>query len=187
MPRLPLQPKEAGDPITAEVFEVFVREQRDPIALYRVLANSPKMLRAYAGLAQGLRYEADTPRELRELLILRTAQLTASGYEWAHHRTMAAAAGVPDEQVAELASWRTSERFDARERAALRCAEEIHEIALSVEALEALRDAVGDSASVELVLLIAFYQAVARMIQAFGLEVEPEYRAAHPNAELGDA
>ena len=186
MPRLPLTAKEAGDPVTAEVFEVFAREGRDPIALYRVLANSPKMLRAYAGLSQPLRYEAETPRPLRELLILRTAQLTASRYEWAHHRTMAAAAGVSDEQVAELATRRTSEHFDERERAALRCAEEIHDIALSDEALEALRDAVGDSASVELILLVAFYQAVARMIQAFGLEIEPEYQSDHPNAELED-
>ena len=34
----------------------------------------------------------------------------------------------------------------------------------------------GPAATVELVLLAAFYQAVARMIQAFGLEVEPAYQ-----------
>jgi len=64
----------ACDEITAAVFETFRQEGRDPIALYRVLAHSPPMLRAYAGLARGLRYDAATPRALRELMILRTAQ-----------------------------------------------------------------------------------------------------------------
>jgi alkylhydroperoxidase family enzyme len=176
VPRLPLLPKEATDPVTAEVFATFAAEGRDPISLYRVLAHSPLMLRAYAGLARGLRYEAQTPRALRELMILRTAQLTSSEYEWAHHRAMAAANGVPDEQVLALAQWRESDRFDERERAALRCVEEIHEVALSDEGFAELERAVGPEATVELVLLSAFYEAVARMIQAFGLEVEPQYQ-----------
>ncbi|HEY1776445.1 MAG TPA: carboxymuconolactone decarboxylase family protein [Solirubrobacteraceae bacterium] len=176
MPRLPLVPKEATDPVTAEVFATFAAENRDPISLYRVLAHSPLMLRAYAGLARGLRYEAQTPRALRELMILRTAQLTASEYEWAHHRAMAAANGVPDEQVLALAQWRGSDRFDERERAALCAVEEIHDVALSDEAFAELERVVGAEATVELVLLCAFYEAVARMIQAFGLQVEPEYQ-----------
>src|ERR1700722_3174463 len=151
-------PAEPADEVTAAVFETFAREGRDPIALYRVLAHSPLLLRAYAGLARGLRYEAQTPRALRELMILRTAQLTASEYEWAHHRAMAAANGVPDEQVLALAQWRESDRFDERERAALRAVEEIHDVALSDEAFAELERAVGPEATVELVLLCAFYE-----------------------------
>ena len=177
MTRLPILPKEAGDEVTAEVFETFAREGRDPIVLYRVLAHSPLMLRAYAGLARGLRYEAQTPRVLRELMILRTAQLTGSEYEWAHHRAMAAANDVPEEKVRALAAWRSSTLFDERERAALRSVEEIHEVALSDEAFAELERAMGTPATVELVLLTAFYEAVARIIQALGLEVEPAYQA----------
>jgi len=192
VPRLPLLGAEPEDEITAEVFETFRTEGRDPIALYRVLAHSPKMLRAYAGLARGLRYEAQTPRSLRELMILRTAQLTGSEYEWAHHRAMAAANGVPEEKVAQLASWADSARFDPAERAALRCVDEIHAVALSDAAFAALESAIGPAATVELILLASFYEAVARIIQALGLVVEPAYEAylgepsgpppAHPGA-----
>jgi AhpD family alkylhydroperoxidase len=175
--RLPLLGLEPADEITAAVFETFRQEGRDPIALYRVLAHSPPMLRAYAGLARGLRYDAATPRALRELMILRTAQLTGSDYEWAHHRAMAAANGVPDEQVDALAAWRSSTLFDGRERAALRCVEEIHDVALSDEAFTELERELGPPATIELVLLAAFYEAVARLIQALGLEVEPAYQA----------
>jgi alkylhydroperoxidase family enzyme len=176
MARLPLLPIEPADEVTAAVFETFRREGRDPIALYRALAHSPLMLRAYAGLAQGLRYEAQTPRALRELMILRTAQLTGSEYEWAHHRAMAAANDVPEEKVRALAAWRSSTLFDERERAALRSVDEIHDVALSDEAFAELERAMGAPATVELVLLTAFYEAVARIIQALGLEVEPAYQ-----------
>jgi alkylhydroperoxidase family enzyme len=176
MARLPLLGSEPADEVTAAVFETFRREGRDPIALYRVLAHSPPMLRAYAGLARGLRYDAAAPRELRELMILRTAQLTGSEYEWAHHRAMAAANDVPDEKVRALAGWRSSELFDERERAALRCVEEMHDVALSDEGFTALHEAVGAPETIELVLLAAFYEAVARIIQALGLEVEPAYQ-----------
>ena len=177
MARLPLLGLEPADEITAAVFETFRQEGRDPIALYRVLAHSPPMLRAYAGLARGLRYDATTPRALRELMILRTAQLTGSDYEWAHHRAMAAANGVPEEKVHALAAWRSSTLFDRCERVALRCVEEIHDVALSDEAFAELEREVGVPATIELVLLAAFYEAVARIIQALGLEVEPAYRA----------
>ena len=175
MARLPLLETEPAEEITAAVFATFRDEGREPIALYRVLAHSPRMLRAYAGLARGLRYEAETPRALRELMNLRIAQLAGSAYEWAHHRSMAAANGVSEEKVRALADWRSSALFDASERAALRCVEEIHEVALSDGAFAELERSLGAPATVELVLLASFYEAVARMIQAFGLEVEPAY------------
>ncbi|HEY7965570.1 MAG TPA: carboxymuconolactone decarboxylase family protein [Solirubrobacteraceae bacterium] len=186
MLRLEMLSAQAADPVTAEVFEVFAREGREPIALYRVLAHSPEMLRAYAGLARGLRYEAKTPRALRELMILRTAQLTGSEYEWAHHRAMAEAAGLEPEKVAALRDWRSSPWFDPSERAALRCVEEMHEIALSDDGFADLEAAMGASATVELVLLAAFYQAVARMIQAFGVEVEAPYQRYLGDPEAGE-
>ena len=187
MARLPLLPIESADEVTAAVFDTFRAEGRDPIALYRVLAHSPLMLRAYAGLARGLRYEAQTPRALRELMILRTAQLTGSEYEWAHHRAMAAANDVPEDKVRMLADWRSSTLYDERERAALRCVEEIHDVALSDQAFAELERVMGAPSTVELVLLVAFYEAVARMIQALGLEVEPAYQQFLGSVERDDA
>jgi AhpD family alkylhydroperoxidase len=175
--RVPLVPPDDADDITAEVFDVFRREGREPIALYRAIANAPRMLKAYSTLAQGLRHQAQTPRTLRELVILRTAQLVGSDYEWAHHRAMAEKAGVAEEQVRALAAWRDAgELFGGSERAALCCAEEMHELALSDEGFDELERALGREGALEIVLLAAFYQAVARMIQALGLEVEPAYR-----------
>jgi 4-carboxymuconolactone decarboxylase len=173
MSRLPHVEGSAPDPITAEVFAISLREGREPIALYRVLANNPVMLRSYAQLAKSLRHDAQTPRALRELVILRIAQLCCSEYEWQHHRKMAHAAGVRDAQVAALREAATSPEFDELERAAIRLAEEQHELRVCDDTIADLRRLVGDSATVELTLLAGFYEAVARMLQAFDVEVEP--------------
>jgi alkylhydroperoxidase family enzyme len=177
--RVPLIGPGAEDPVVAEVFRRFADEGREPIALYRALAHAPELLRAYSGLATALRYEAQTPRRLRELAILRIAQLTGSRYEWSHHVPMAGAAGVAEEQIAALAEWSGSEAFDARERALLRCADELHECQLSDDAFAELESCFSESELVELLLLLAFYEAVARVIAGLGIEVEPEYES-HP-------
>lgn len=174
--RLPPVGDDSDNEIVASVFGRFREEGREPIALYRALAHSPKLLRAYSGLATALRYEGQTPRALRELAILRTAQLIGSAYELAHHLPMARAAGVRDAQIAALADWTASDEFDARERAALRAAEEVHACAVSDEGFAELERSFSDGEIVEVLLLLSFYQAVARLIDGLGLEVEPEYR-----------
>jgi alkylhydroperoxidase family enzyme len=173
MSRLPHVEGDAPDPITAEVFQASIAEGRQPIALYRVLANNPVMLRSYAQLAKTVRYDASTPRALRELMILRIAQLCGSEYEWQHHRRMAADAGVSDEQVAALGDAASSPLFSEAERLAIRLAEEQHAYSVSDATIASLREVVGDAATVELSLLGALYEGVARMLQAFAIEVEP--------------
>jgi alkylhydroperoxidase family enzyme len=176
MSRVPLVATDCEDEIVAAVFARFHAEGREPIALYRALAHAPALLRAYSGLATALRYEARTPRSLRELGILRTAQLVGSEYEWSHHVPMAQAAGVSQAQLAALERWRDSDEFGDRERALLRCAEELHACALSDEAFAELERSFERAQVVELLLVLSFYQAVARLIDGLGLEVEPEYR-----------
>jgi alkylhydroperoxidase family enzyme len=175
MARLPLVPPDPDDPVVAQAFDAFRQEKRAPIALYRALAHAPQMLRAYSVLARGLRYEATTDRALRELVILRTARLVDSTYEWAHHVPMAAAAGVRDDQIRAVRDWRESDAFDERERIVLRCVDEIDRLAVTDASFAALVDELNPEGAVEIMLLASFYQSVARMIQALALEVEPEY------------
>lgn len=183
MTRVPLVPDESADEVTAHVFQRFYDEGREPIALYRALANTPLLLRSYGALAQSLRHDTVTDRRLRELVILRTAQLTGSEYEWSHHVPMAAAAGVTAAQVDELATWVRSDAFDERERAALRSTDEMHALAVTDDTFGELERALGTTGAIEIVVTAAFYQAVARMLQALDVEVEPAYRQVSEEGE----
>src|SRR5258705_12623119 len=88
----------------------------EPPNLYRGLGNHPRLAAAWTEFSKTLRYDTRTPRELRELVILRGAQLMKSEYEWAQHLKMARKVGVPAKQIAALADWRSSSEFNPRER-----------------------------------------------------------------------
>src|SRR5580765_2272200 len=94
----------------------------EPPNLYKALGNHPKLTEAWTEFSKTLRHDTRTPRGLRELVILRGAQLMKSEYEWAQHLRMARKCGVREEQIAALANWKNSALFDEKEKAALRIA-----------------------------------------------------------------
>jgi alkylhydroperoxidase family enzyme len=102
MPRTPL--KEFEPALKKRLEELW----GTPPNLYRALANHPAVVAAWTEFANTLRHGSRTPRALRELVILRGAQVCASEYEWAQHLRMARKAGVREAQIAALAAWRTS-------------------------------------------------------------------------------
>jgi alkylhydroperoxidase family enzyme len=145
-----------------------------PPNLYKALANHPALVASWAEFSKVLRYDTRTPRPLRELVILRGAQLMHSEYEWAQHLPMARKSGVREAQIAALAQWRSSAEFDARERAALALGEAVTAGRVSDEDhKEAMRHFDAHD-YVEIALVAAFYAMVGRMLDAMGVPLEPE-------------
>lgn len=176
MARIEIDEAAEAEPRIAQAFD-WVRAQGIEVpALYRSLGAAPAMLEAWLAFAWALRREAGTPRALRELVILRGAQVAGAAYEWAHHVPMAREAGVAQARIDALAGWRGSDLFDEAERAALAAAEEVAEgPAASAETVAALKAALGDEGAVEILLTASFYVCVARLLHSLGVEVEPGY------------
>lgn len=177
--RLPLVPGDSTDPDLAKVFDVFRRAGRDVPGLYRTLGNAPAMLRAWTGLAWPLRNECRTPRALRELIIMRVAQLTGARFEWVAHWDMAVDHGVSTEQLAELAGWRSSSRFGDEERAVLAMVDELtDDVDISDPTWEQLAARFDPGELVELVLTAGYYACVSRVLR--GLRIEPALDPSDP-------
>jgi 4-carboxymuconolactone decarboxylase len=152
------------------------------VNLYRALQNAPRLLEAWIDFAWALREHCDTPRRLRELIILRTAQCMLSQYEWNQHRLMAAEAGVDEYQVAELSMWRTSPAFTDAERAALALTDALVEGYVPDQVNVTVDKHFGLQARVELTLTAAFYCAVPRLLDALRVPVE-ESTTTHADQE----
>jgi len=154
-----------------------------PPNLYKALANHPALIAAWTEFSKMLRHDTRTPRALRELVILRGAQLMQSEYEWAQHLAMARKAGVTEQQIQELASWKTSSHFNEREKAAIALSEDV------------TRGRVGDAVYkeamrhfdhhdyVEIACVAAFYAMVGRMLDAMGVQLEDDMRDYQPRLE----
>jgi len=151
-----------------------------PPNLYRALANHPRLAAAWTEFSKTLRYDTRTPRALRELVILRGAQLMRSEYEWAQHLKMARNAGVSETQIQNLSSWKTSSHFDEREKAALAIADAVTQGAVSDAVYaEAMRH-FDHHDYVELAAVAAFYAMVGRMLDAMGVQLEPDMQDFSP-------
>ena len=174
MPRTPLA--DFAPPLKKRLVELW----GTPPNLYQALGNHPELVAAWAEFSKTLRHDTRTPRALRELVILRGAQVMRSEYEWAQHLAMARNAGVSEAKIKNLASWRTSSEFSEQEKAALALAEAVTEGRVSDEVYARAKKHFDDHDYVELALVAAFYAMVGRMIDAMGVELEPEMKNYSP-------
>lgn len=168
MPAIPLAP--LPDDVAAHVEKLGAKQ----VNLYHCLAHAPDLLRAWMAFAWALRGHDTTERRLRELMILRTAMLHSSPYEWHQHRRMAREAGATDNEVAELTMWRTSEAFSDADRAALAFTDGIVHGEVAAEVSEELARHFDDQQRVELTVTAAFYAMVPRVLDALGVPIEDE-------------
>jgi alkylhydroperoxidase family enzyme len=176
MARVPLVQDDDEAARATGIFDTFKDEGRQPSDIFRALANVPGLMTAHRALPQALRGQESCPPRLRELGVLRLAQLVGSAYEWSHHRPVALDAGITAEQAAALAAWRESAVFAAAERLVLAAAEAVHEMAVTDELFSSLEAELGPAGAMELIVVISQYEAVARIIQALGVEVEADHQ-----------
>ena len=116
--RLPVE-KLPSDPEAIAYLDHFFAQGHQPINLNFVYALSPKLAKARTAMSKAIRYESVVPRALRELIILRTAQLMGGEYEVHQHVPAALACGYSQAHLDALASWQVSNLFREKERALL--------------------------------------------------------------------
>ncbi|HYU20555.1 MAG TPA: carboxymuconolactone decarboxylase family protein [Chloroflexota bacterium] len=154
-----------------------IRQQRSGSVneLYRMLLNSPSIADGWLRLGTAVRFEAQLDGRSRELAICRVGQLNGAQYEWDHHVPLARREGITDGQVAALGGWRSSDQFDARERAVLDYADAMtRDVAVPDDVFETLRTYLGEREILELTATIGFYNMVSRVLVALRIADETD-------------
>ena len=146
-----------------------------PINLFRGLAHSPDGLAHFHAIGDWIRHRSGVDPRLWELAILQVGYLTRSRYEYAHHIRIGRDFGLSDDDIRLV---RTDTPLpDGATGTVLRAARELTvEADLTDATWQAMVDALGVRQSVELVLVIAHYNAVIRVLAALAIDVEPDYR-----------
>ena len=107
----------------------------------------------------------------RELLILRVAWRTRSGYEWAQHARMGVDAGLTTAQVDAVPHWQTSDGWTPRQRSLLTATDDvIDRFAVGDETLEQLGTFFGAGQVLEILFVIGGYQCMAAVLNSVGLQ-----------------
>lgn len=178
MARVPYRTRQDAGPDGEAVWERLERERKQPTGhVFRALANAPALLDAFLSYANALRDGSTLDPKLRELAILVVGQATRSEYEVAHHIPFARRAGVTESQLATIASFESSEAFDATERAVMRLARESTvDVEVSDEAWADVAGRLTVREAVELAGQIAWYNGAVRIMAMLDLDLEEGYR-----------
>jgi alkylhydroperoxidase family enzyme len=149
------------------------------INVYRLLLHSPPLAESWFGHSNAVRWKTDLDGRLRELVIIRVAQLLGAEYIVRQHvPELIAPEGITEQEIAALAHWRLDASFSERERAALAYAEAMtRDAEVSDAVFEALNKAhFSERQIVELTVLIGSYNMNARVLNA--LRIDPQSKGA---------
>jgi alkylhydroperoxidase family enzyme len=144
------------------------------INVYRLLLHTPALAESWFGHSNAVRWKTDLDGRLRELVIIRVAQLLGSDYIVKQHvPDLIAPEGVTEREVEALPHWRLGSTFSERERAALHYADIMtRDVEVPDEVYDALRKHFSERQIVELTVLIGSYNMNARVLTA--LKVDPQ-------------
>jgi alkylhydroperoxidase family enzyme len=150
-----------------------------PIALNRAMANNPEASRAFSVPAMYIRHKSKLDPRLRELAILQVGYVAKSPYEYSHHVKIGREFGLTDDDIRAIGE-ETAGRptnLDPLAKTVLRAAREMtNDVAMSDATYAALEKALGREQIIDLIMAIAFYNGVVRLLASLQIDVEPEYQ-----------
>ncbi len=150
-----------------------------PINLTRLLVNSPGMARAFHGIGNYLRFKSTLDPRLRELAILQVGWLEKSEYEFTHHVKIGKEFGVTDEDIKGLFAETEGKpsTLEPLVKAILKGAREMaRNVSMSDATFAEIKQHLSNEHMTDLVLTIAFYCGVVRVLATMKIDNEPQYK-----------
>ncbi len=163
--------------------ESIIAERGSLLDLYRILLHSPSIASGWLNYLNALRFKSSLSPVLRELVILRIAQLNKAAYEAHHHLPIALSVGVSQAKLDVLEEWAQASVFDDPERAVLDYADSMtRDVQVPADVFAAVRRHLGDTDIVELTATIATYNMVSRFLEALSIHSSDRRGAAPAQA-----
>lgn len=155
---------------TKSLVDRIVKERGSVLHLYQMLLNSPPIAQGWLNYLTAVRQKAKLNGAIRELVIVRVAQINGAQYEADQHIPIALKEGVTQQQVDELADWESSQVFTETQRRVLALTDQMtRQVHVDRELVDGLKADFDNQEIVELVATVAAYNMVSRFLEALGI------------------
>jgi len=143
----------------------------------RVLSIDRRLFRPFLAFNLRLMPRGRLDRRETEALILRTAWLCGSRYEWTQHRAIGRRVGLSPEQIEAIVDDPGSELLDGRVRRLLAIVPELlDDHAIAEPTHEALAAEFSPAEILEATMLVGNYAMLAGALNTFGVPLEAAWR-----------
>ena len=149
------------------------------ITLYKQLVHSPGALRAFRGLGGYIRFKSPLDARLRELAILQVGYLARAEYEWSHHIKLGYTFGVTDADIEALIADTEGRPAQLERRTQSGVGRRVdfeYDGEMSAATFTALSAHLPNEHLVDLIMTVAFYNGVVRVLGSLQIDVEPDYQ-----------
>jgi alkylhydroperoxidase family enzyme len=147
--------------------------------LHKLMVNSPDMAKSFNGVGNFIRFKSKLDPRLRELAILQVGWLERSEYEFTHHVRIGKEFGVTDEDIQGLMAETEGKpsKLEPLAKAILKGAREMtRDIGMSDATFAEIKKDLSNEHMTDLVLIIAYYCAVVRVLATMKIDNEPYYK-----------
>ena len=139
----------------------------------RTYVRHPVLLKRVMPFEHYISGESTLSPRHRELLILRTAWLCRSDYEWARHGAAARKAGISNDELTRIARGPDERGWDAFEAALLRAADELHVSSFVSDATwKTLTARYNTQQVMDAVFTVAELTMLSGTVNALGVQIE---------------
>ena len=164
------------DNATQEVAEIFAKMEAhgaDVLNLWKIAAHSPSMLTHLVRMGSAILTKTELAPKLREMSIIRVAEILDCAYEKKAHILFAKDVGITSEQVMHIKDWESSIVYSAAERATLRFTDELTKKGKAARAtFSKLERYLSHKEMMELTITIGYYGMLARLLLTFEVDIE---------------
>lgn len=189
MGRLRQVSKAEASPEIRELYKQFFGD-RDPVAEPGTATGTPGDYWTTFALVPDLLFQARDSLmalmspgrvlkpKLRELAIVRTGIVGNSKFEYSQHLKVARMVGVPEEKLAAIKGWTTSDKFTPEDRAVMAATDElVGRNMVEDETFAELKKHLKDEAIMELFYVIGLWRMHGMIVRALHLEYDTDTTA----------
>ena len=167
-----LKPENFPEGLQALVKDGAGKVQRSANIIHKIAHSEQAAQATLMGIETAL-YKLKLDPQLREIAICTIGRVTGAAYEYTHHLSVSRAVGVSEAKLHALPVWRDHPALSDQEQAVIRLTEEIStDIRPTRDTYEAVRAFLSDEEMVELCWVVAFYNAIARVIESLDVRLE---------------
>ncbi len=152
---------------TRPLAQRIVAERGSILHLYQMLLHSPSVAKGWLGYLTAIRQQSTLSGAMREMVIIRVAQINRAPYEAEQHIPIARQEGVSADKLEVLDKWVDSSLFDETERAVLAYTDAMtRNVQVDDVTFEQVKKACEAQQLIELTATVAAYNMVSRFLEA---------------------